>query len=697
MAAAGSFPIEVVLKGLDLMSQPLNRVAKSMERVAARSDALKKVGGSLSNTGRNVALTGAAVGAAVGIAANAYMDLEKAQVQAINAFSTSGGLSKHWAAINRQAIEAGDLYPGTSADFIRLAAAMKKTGMDAGDLAAGGFKAAAALQVVLGDVPPEEAGRMFQVMANAMGIAGKDAAFFADQLQRVAYSTPLTIQGAAEAFKYIGAPLKKLRVQGKEDTDLVLATMGSLATTGLSDSQVGTAMGQFMEKLAMAQAKIAGGDTRGAAMKAAFEGLQSAGIDLNFFDAGGQFGGLSNALSQVAKLKNLTDMQKSIVGKALFGQEGQRVITALGGINPIIRKMQEQEAIEKRLGRVTGTLANQWESLQGTFTNFLAAAVEPMKGDLAELAQRINGVLTRTKAWMEANPKLVRWLGLAAVGVSALLVGGGGLLFVGGKLLSLWGGMLTMLPKLALGLRGVALANPWVLALVAGGALLAANWDKVGPIMENVGKAVGGIVDNVAGQLKNQAAILGFATDATGKFDAWGKAAWTLAKAIEIISTGIEAISGVAKIVDPISAATGGLKNNAAGGKVAINTFMSTKGSLWDRIKAANAAGTAAQQEAGGRQVDAMLRPFEGIAQRDPLGVGKKIDAFLGANATIARAFTGGQVSQSVVVNVQDGDPAKVKGAVLDALREQASEAIRILSGRQQVDNRGAYAAQGAR
>lgn len=697
MAAAGSFPIEVVLKGMDLLSAPMQKAAASMDRLAARSEALKKIGGGLTSAGKSVAVAGLAVGAGVAVAANAYMDLEKAQVQAINAFSTKGGLSKHWAEINRQAIQAGDLYPGTSADFIKMAASLKRAGMSAEDMAGGGFKAAAALQVLMGDVPPDEAGRLFQVMSNALGLAGKDAGFFADQLQRIAYSTPLTITGAAEAFKYMGAGLKKMKIQGKGDTDLVLATMGALSQTGLNDSQVGTAMAQFTEKMAMAQAKIAGGDTRGAAMKAAFEGLHSAGIDLQFFGEDKQFLGLANALGQVSKLSSLSDMQRSIAGKALFGQEGQRLMTGAGleQLNTIIRMMRDQEDIQKRLARISGTLANQWESLKGTATNLLAAAIEPMSKDLAALAGKANGLITRIKAWADAHPKLTRLLGLTTVGAAALFVAGGGLLIVAGKLITAWGGMITMLPKLGLALRGVALANPWILAMVAGGALLAANWDKVGPIMEDVAKSLGNIVGNVSSLIGDQAALLGFASSATDKFDAWGKAAWGLAKAIQIITTGVEFLSGVYKIAGVGgSAVTNPMKQIWAGTDAAAKAGVNTKGSWWDKLKAANSAGGEAIAQTTETQLDNMLQPFEKIADRDPLGVKGKLDKFFEVNRNMAAAVAG-SVSQNVTVNVQDGDPAKVKSAVMDALREQTAEAWRLLSGHQKVADRGKFSPAG--
>ena len=700
MASAGSFPIEVVLRGLDLLSAPMAQAARSMDRLAQRSEALKKIGGGLSTAGRNVAVAGAAVGAAVGVAANAYMDLEKAQVQAVNAFSTNGGLSKHWAEINRQAIEAGDLYPGTSADFIKMAASLKRAGMSAEDMAGGGFKAAAALQVLMADVPPDEAGRMFQVMSNAMGLAGKDAGYFADQLQRVAYATPLTIQGAAEAFKYVGAGLKKMKIQGRGDTDLVLATMGALKQTGLDDSQVGTAMGQFLEKMALAQARIAGGDTRGAAMKAAFQGLQESGVDLQFFGADKQFLGLDNALGQLSKMGRMSDLQKSIAGKALFGQEGQRLLTGAGleQLNTVIRKMRDQEDIQKRLARITGTLTNQWESLKGTTTNFLAAAAAPMAKDLEDLAGRANALVSRLKAWTDAHPDLTRRIGKLALGLAALGVSGGAALWVAGKLISAWGSAIVVVPKLALALKALAVANPWVLALVAGGALLASRWDTVGPIMGRVADSLGNVVENVAGLIGNQAALFGFADKAASKFDALGKVAWSLAKAIEIIGTGVEAVSAVMRYATPTWAMADPLRQIGATSGAAIDTFRGTKGSFWDRVKAANAAGGKAATAASGESVDRMLRPFEGIAARDPLGVGGALDRGI-QNFNRGREVIAGAMSTTIQVNVPAGSPAglaeTIATAVDQRVRARATEYARILQGGAAVGNRGQYAAQG--
>jgi TP901 family phage tail tape measure protein len=484
--ANGSVMLEVILQAVDRLTGPLRQSGSEFDKLAKRAEAAgaraRKTGQDMANVGRGMMVAGAAVGAGLGKAVSDFAEFQAGQAEAINAFSTKDGLSGSFAKITEQAIEMGNLYPATTGQMFELATAMKMAGANAENMANGGFKATGALQVLL-KLNPREAGQYFQEMSNAMGVAGEDAEKFADMIQRVKNVSGLKFEGMHEAFKYLGAPLKKLGIQGGRDMPLIMAAMGALKQGGLDDSQVGTSMGQFFDRMAVAQARIKGGDTRGAAMKYAFEGLDKAGVDLQFFDEKGNFNGAANAFAQIEQLKKASLQVQSLAGKALFGTEGQRIITSasMEQINAMLKAMGNEESLAKRVDRILKTLSNRWTALTGTTTNAMVGIGKSMEPVLNPLLERLNEIVTYTQGWIDRNPKLTATITTAAAAFSVFMLGGGGALWATGKMISLVGTLASTWGQVG---AKIMVAAPWMVVAALAGAAIAANWDDVEPAMK---------------------------------------------------------------------------------------------------------------------------------------------------------------------------------------------------------------------
>lgn len=431
--------LALVLEAVNRFSAPMKDAERALGAVRAETDRtaraaakLQALSSSCESVGRKSLAMGAALGVGAGAVLKSFTDLENAQAAAQNAYSTLDGLDKAWDSVNKQAIKAGDLYPGTTADFINLAASMKSMGMEAATIESGAFKGAAALQVMFG-LNPEAAGEQFVQMSKAMGIAGKDSLAFADTIQRAKYAGGMSLSEISDAMPYAGAALKRFGVEGLEDAKMVLATMGMLKQAGLNGSMIGTAMAGALDHLAILGPKLA--HTRGAIAQEAAAAMSRNGIQLEFFDSAGGFKGYGNFLAQMDKIKNIkSDADKALIAKTFFGEEGGRMVSmvSLAGYDEMARKMVMQEDIQKRLDRITKTLGNSMEAAGGTAKNVAAKFGERMAPAIKTLLERVNTFLGSMGEWIDRHPVLSKNIGLTVLSVSALLsVVGGGSLVVG--------------------------------------------------------------------------------------------------------------------------------------------------------------------------------------------------------------------------------------------------------------------------
>ncbi len=491
--------LALILEAIDRITDPVSKADKSVRDFVTRVDQsaarLKALSQRMEACGREALIAGAAITAGgVGIM-KSFADLENAQAAAQNAFSTLTGLDRAWDSINRQAIKAGDLYPGTTADFINLAAAMKRMGMEASTVESGAVQGAAALKVMF-DLNPAQAGEQFVQMTKALTIAGRDSHQFADAIQRTSYAAGLSLAEITDAMQYIGAPLKSLHMaNGLEDAKNILATMGVLKQSGLSGSMIGTAIEQSLSHLALVKPKLMA--SRGYMVGAVGDALRRGGIKLDFFDEKGNSKGFMNVLAQLDKLNKLSAADRSLVGKTHFGEQGARMaeLVNLDAFRAMQQRMTNQEDLEKRLARITKTLGNTFEAMGGTAKNVAALIGEKVAPTLKGLMERTNALLSRLGEFINRHPVLVKWITLTVGALGVLLVSVGGVLLITAKLVSLFASSLGILARFvpllgsaAVAVKGFAaafLATPlgWIVAVVAAvigiGVVLWKNWDRI--------------------------------------------------------------------------------------------------------------------------------------------------------------------------------------------------------------------------
>ncbi|HEZ1858785.1 TPA: phage tail tape measure protein [Neisseria meningitidis] len=413
---------------------------------------------------------------------------------------SSGKVGADYQRIDELATRLGDKLPGTTADFKNLMTMLMRQGISAKAVLGGTGEAAALLAVQLKKTP-EEAAEMAAKLQDATRGTEKEMEAIMDQVQRLYYAGTDS-NNILGAFTSLSPALDTLKIKGKAAMEQMSPLIGMLDQAGLSGEKSGNALRKVFTRM-MNTAKV------GKAAKAA-------GIQLDFTNGKGEFGGFENMYKQLAKLKSLSTEKRLKLLQSIFGDDSE-TLQALNtmiekgkeGYDQFAQKLEAQASLRQRVNDQLGTLANLWDAASGTFTNFLAKMGESVAPQLKELTKWIGGINEKLSDWAAKNPetagaimKTAAVIGVfltAVVGIgaalSAVLVpialskfaffslfGGmgkaaGGALGLAGKLLKLGGALAAFGAKALVFLA----TNPFGWAILAVGALVAlyVYWDKV--------------------------------------------------------------------------------------------------------------------------------------------------------------------------------------------------------------------------
>jgi len=483
--------VGIVLTAMDKMSGILTGAAdKAAQGFARLQQRVVRVGQAMTEMGTKASLMGHGILAGLETPIKAFADLDEASTNLrVAMMDNFGQIPPQFAEINRQAIELGNLLPGTTADFVNNARALIENGTALNTIVGGGLKAAAYLGVIL-KLPQAGAAEMVAKFREAFGLTENELVKMADLTQRAQFAFGLNPEEIKYAAQYAGATLNNLKLTGIENTKMFLALQGIARQKGMEGSVFGTNFASMLNNIGMMESKL---HRNSKIMREVNADLRRAGIRLQFFDKAGHFVGLEKMVGQLEKLKVLSEKDRLNVINRLFGMEGGRVASMLadagrGGLQHALGTMQRQADLMQRIDEVTKSAKNTWEALTGTVTNFWAAVGGPMVTALYPLINKLNELVGGPlMAWVDRNKDLVKWLGLAALGTGVLLVALGGLGIVAGAVASGLAVVGSAVAVLA-GPVGVAIAG-----LAAGATLVITHWDAVAAFFRGLwqGIAVG--------------------------------------------------------------------------------------------------------------------------------------------------------------------------------------------------------------
>lgn len=445
------FQLKALITGVDKLSPALTNMQKNIKRF--KKDSASAADGAIPAAGGLVAgLTGAAI--AYAKTENAATGLKVAMMD------SSGNVTGNFQKINDLAISMGNKLPGTTADFQNMMQMLVRQGVPASNILNGVGEATGYLAVQLKKAP-EDAAEFAAKMQDATKTASKDMMGLFDTIQKAFY-LGVDDDNMLQFFSKAGPALQMVSKDGLAAAKAFAPLNVMLDQAGMNGEAAGNAI-----------RKVFQGGFDKSKMQQANHLLSKYKLNLNFTDGKGEFGGMDNMFAQLEKLKKLTTEQRTTIIKTIFGDDAEtlQVLNNLmdkgkSGYDDILKRMNSQASLQKRVEAQLGTLSNLWDAMTGTAVNGLAAIGGAFSGELHGGTQWLGDLAARFSDFATEHPAVIRGaVGLAAGFVTFKLAVLG--VNIAMKLLS---------NTISLSPMGIFLR---LIAMAAG--LIISNWDTVGP------------------------------------------------------------------------------------------------------------------------------------------------------------------------------------------------------------------------
>ena len=491
---------------LEQQRSKLTQVANQQKRLAqvkANYRQTQELRGQIAGHGAAALATGTAMGMTT---IKPVIEFAKAETSVVDLkvsmMGKGGQLRKEFQAISTLATQLGNKLPGTTADFQNMMSTLIQQGMSAKAILGGLGQATAYLGVQL-KMPYDQAALFAAKLQDATGTAEKDMMGLMDVIQR-SYYLGVDSGNMLGGFGNIAPALSIIRKKGLEAAKVLAPLLVMADQAGMQGETSGNAYRKIFQ-MSMNNKKIE-------------KATKGTGINLNFTDGKGEFGGLEQMYAQLAKLKHLNTTERIKVLGAIYGDDGDTlralnlmIDKGIDGYRETQQKMDAQAALQERVNAQLGTLGNLWDAATGTFTNAMVNFGEAISPELKSITEWIADISERLGDWSKRNPELsntlMRVAGLTSV--AAIAFGGlslavaailgpmaimkltFGVLGIQGTLLGkVITGLLAPLKWLAMGFLRLGLAiltTPigWIIAgiaaIAAGAYLIYKNWDQLGP------------------------------------------------------------------------------------------------------------------------------------------------------------------------------------------------------------------------
>lgn len=454
------FELKALITGVDKLSPALSRMQKNIRGFKRQAEEASKGG---------LALAGG-LAAGLTVSLKAYADQENAATGLkVAMMQANGEVGNSFEKINKLAVGLGNQLPGTTADFQNMMQMLVRQGIPAENILGGVGKATAYLAVQLKKTP-EAAAEFAAKMQDATGTASDDMMGLFDTIQKAFY-LGVDDTNMLSFFTKTSSVLKMINQDGLKAAQGLAPISVMMDQMGMQGESAGNALRKVIQS---------GLDLK--KVRATNKGLRKQRIRLDFTDGKGGFGGLDKMFSQLAKLRKLTDTDKTSVLKTLFGDDAEtlQVVNALidkgkDGYDQIQQKMNKQASLNKRVEAQLGTLTNLWEAMTGTATNGLAAIGGAFSSDTKQIVTWLGDLGERFTKFADENPRVIRGAFGLAAGLTVLklaFMGVGGAISMVSRIMSM-----TPIGMIATGI-----------ALAAG--LIISNWDAIGPYFKTMWETI---------------------------------------------------------------------------------------------------------------------------------------------------------------------------------------------------------------
>lgn len=223
-------------------------------------------------------------------------------------------------AVALQQIKERGALPGTTADFQNMMQMLVRQGIPAENILGGVGKATAYLAVQLKKTP-EAAAEFAAKMQDATGTASEDMMGLFDTIQKAFY-LGVDDTNMLSFFTKTSSVLKMVNKDGLQAAQSLAPISVMMDQMGMNGESAGNALRKVIQS-GLSVKKIR--DVNKVMAR------QKLGVQLDFTDGKGSFGGLDNMFRQLAKLRKLTDVKRTGVLKAIFGDDAEtlQVVNAL--------------------------------------------------------------------------------------------------------------------------------------------------------------------------------------------------------------------------------------------------------------------------------------------------------------------------------------------------------------------------------
>lgn len=473
---------------------------RKLNVIKAKAEKTRELRNSLAGNGAGAMVAGVTTGMSLLAPVKAYSESENAANQLAGSMMGPGGkIAPEFEKINRLAVVLGDKLPGTTADFQNMMTMLRRQGMSAQVILGGLGESAAYLGVQL-QMAPTAAAEFAAKLQDATQTSEKDMMNLMDLIQKGFYAG-VDSGNMLRGFSNISSAMSIINQKGIEAAKTFAPLLVMADQTGMAGESAGNAYRKIF------QAAL---DSKN--IQSVNDDLKGTGINFNFSNGKGGFGGLENMYAQLEKLNKLNDETRMATIKDLFGNDAEvmkvlntMIEKGINGYRETAAKLENQASLRERVDASLNTLGNKWEAATGSFTNAMASIGETVAPALKKLADWLGELASRLDGFVKRHPQLTSALFKLAAGFAIVATAAGIVSLALASVLRpmavvrMSAGVMGLKFSTAFGLIGKAIssvgksviwlgrlmfANPILAAigLIAAGAIyIWQNWDTLGP------------------------------------------------------------------------------------------------------------------------------------------------------------------------------------------------------------------------
>ena len=397
---------------IDVATQALDRQRTRLANIRRIQEQWHQQQARWQNIGTNATMVAGAGALAMSVPIKAFAEAETAATNLkVSMMDATGNVAPEFQKINALAEKLGATLPGSTAEFSDMMSKLVQQGISSKDILGGVGEASANLAVVM-KMPFAQAAEFAAKMQDATKTSADDMVKLMDVIQK-SYYLGVDSTNMLSGFSKISDGMKTIKMEGLAGAKAMAPLLVMADQASMQGESAGNAYSKIFKAM-MATDKIA-------------KSLKGTGIQMNFTDGKGEFGGLDNMFKQLEKLKGMSTEKRLPILSDMFGNDAE-TIQALNllidkgkaGYDQTMTKMQAQADLQKRVNAQLGTMANLWDAAKGTFTSAMVSFGEALAPDIKNVIGFITEITQSIGDWAKQNPVMAQTLmRIAAVVVVA--------------------------------------------------------------------------------------------------------------------------------------------------------------------------------------------------------------------------------------------------------------------------------------